>query len=434
MLDNLSRQFSNVIKKLGGQGRLSEGNIADALADMRAAMIDADVALPVAEDFLAKVKEGALGIRADALNPGAVFVSIVHRQLAAMMGDGANGMLNLKKPPAVVMICGLQGAGKTTTLAKIARHLKVNNKKRVLLASVDVYRPAAIEQLRQLAAAAGVGYFDGGDTSSALARANGVLPMARRQLTDAVLVDTAGRTTLDGRMMAELAALAKVLQPSEVLFAVDAMQGRDAVNTAAAFGKTLPLTGIVLTKFDGDSRGGAALSAKAVTGCPIKFVGNGEKIDDVELFHPAKFAARLLDMGDFEGFVKMIGNKPPAAKAIARSEFTLNDQLAQIREMKKKGGIKSMLEKLPGGMNAPEVNEAPVRKVEAAILSMTPQERANPDIIKSSRKRRIASGAGIGVPDVNVLLRQFDKTRKLMKKISKKPSAAMRIMRGMMGG
>ncbi|MGI9337641.1 MAG: signal recognition particle protein [Gammaproteobacteria bacterium] len=436
MLDNLSRQFANVIKKFGGQGRLSESNIADALADIRTALIDADVALPVADAFLARVKESALGIRADSLNPGRMFIAIVHRQLAQMMGEGANSALNLKKPPAVVMICGLQGAGKTTTLAKIAKHLKTQNKKRVLLASVDVHRPAAIEQLRQLAESAGIGYFDSGqmgDGGDALARAAAVLPMARRQLADAVLVDTAGRTTLDAAMMTELAALAKVLKPSETLFAVDAMQGRDAVNTAAEFGKALPLTGIVLTKFDGDSRGGAALSAKAVTGCPIKFVGTGEKPDDMELFHPARFAGRLLGMGDIAGLADMVRGKTAAAKTITRGDFNLNDQLAQLREMKKMGGIKSVLEKMPGNLGAQATDDAPIRRMESAILSMTPAERANPDMIKSSRKRRIAGGAGIGVSDVNQMLRQFEQTRKVMKKLAKQPGAAMRIVQSMMG-
>lgn len=433
MLDNLSRQFSNVIKKIGGQGRLTENNIADALADIRAALIDADVALPVADGFLAQVREGALGIRADSLNPGRMFVAIVHRQLAAMMGEGANSALNLKKPPAVVVICGLQGAGKTTTLAKIAKHLKTQHKKRVLLASLDVHRPAAIEQLRQLADGAGIACFDCAEMD-AVARAAAVLPMARRQLADAVLVDTAGRTTLDADMMAELSAVAKVLKPAETLFAVDAMQGRDAVNTAAEFGKTLPLTGLVLTKFDGDSRGGAALSAKAVTGCPIKFVGVGEKTDDLQLFHPGRFAGRLLGMGDIAGLADMVRDKKPAAiKTIARGNFDLNDQLTQLREMKKMGGIKSVLEKMPGNLGAQETDDAPLRKMEAAILSMTPGERAHPDIIKSSRKRRIAAGAGVSVMDINQMLRQFEQTRKVMKKLAKQPSAAMRIMQSMMG-
>ena len=309
MLDHLSRQFANVIKKLGGQGRLSDANIAAAAADMRAALIDADVALPVADAFLAQVKEQARGIRADALNPGKMFVAIVHRQLAEMMGEGANAALNLRKPPAVVLICGLQGAGKTTTLAKIAKRLQTKDKKRVLLASLDVRRPAAIAQLQQLADDAAIRCFSSEETDDVLARAAAIMPQAKRQLADAVLIDTAGRTTLDAELMTELAALAKILQPAETLFAVDAMQGRDAVNTAAEFGKTLPLTGIVLTKFDGDSRGGAALSAKAITGRPIKFVGTGEKPDDLELFYPQRFAGRLLGMGDIAGLADMVRDK-----------------------------------------------------------------------------------------------------------------------------
>ena len=436
MLDHLSRQFANVIKKLGGQGRLSDANIAAAAADMRAALIDADVALPVADSFLAQVKEQARGIRADALNPGKMFVAIVHRQLAEMMGEGANAALNLRKPPAVVLICGLQGAGKTTTLAKIAKRLQTKDKKRVLLASLDVRRPAAILQLQQLADDAAIRCFSSEETDDVLARAAAIMPQAKRQLADAVLIDTAGRTTLDAELMTELAALAKILQPAETLFAVDAMQGRDAVNTAAEFGKTLPLTGIVLTKFDGDSRGGAALSAKAITGRPIKFVGTGEKPDDLELFYPQRFAGRLLGMGDIAGLADMVRDKTTTTKNIAKADFNLNDQLTQLREMQKMGGIKSVLEKMPGNFGAQSAaaanDDKPMRKMEAAILSMTPSEREQPDMIKASRKRRIAFGAGISVTDINQLLRQFEQTRKVMKKIAKKPGAAMRIMQSMM--
>ena len=439
MLNILSQQFSNVIKKLSGKGRLTEENIESAASDIRAALIDADVALPVAEAFLAQVKTQALGIRADALNPGKMFTAIVHRQLALMMGEGENIALNLKKPPAVVMVCGLQGAGKTTTLAKIAKRLRTRERKRVLLASVDVRRPAAIEQLRQLAESAGASFYNSDETSDVKQRAAGIIPQARRELADAVLVDTAGRTTLDAELMAELAELNAMLKPAETLFVVDAMQGRDAVNTAAEFGKTIPLTGIALTKFDGDSRGGSALSAKAVTGKPIKFVGVGEKNDDLELFHPARFAGRLLGMGDIAGLAELAQEKTDAnAAAKLRRNlsrpggFDLNDQLMQLREMKKMGGVRSVLEKMPGAANlgAALDDESPMKKMEAAILSMTANERAEPDIIKASRKRRIAAGAGITVPEVNQMLKQFEQTRKLMKKMAQKPSAAMRMMQG----
>ena len=441
MLNILSQQFSNVIKKLSGKGRLTEENIESAASDIRAALIDADVALPVAEAFLAQVKTQALGIRADALNPGKMFTAIVHRQLALMMGEGENTALNLKKPPAVVMVCGLQGAGKTTTLAKIAKRLKTRERKRVLLASVDVRRPAAIEQLRQLAEDAGASFYNSDETSDVKQRAAGIIPQARRELADAVLVDTAGRTTLDAELMAELAELNAMLKPAETLFVVDAMQGRDAVNTAAEFGKTLPLTGIALTKFDGDSRGGSALSAKAVTGKPIKFVGVGEKNDDLELFHPARFAGRLLGMGDIAGLAELAQEKTDANAAaklrrnLTRGGFDLNDQLIQLREMKKMGGVKSVLEKMPGAekFGAAMSDESPMKKMEAAILSMTPNERAEPDIIKASRKRRIAAGAGITVPEINQMLKQFEQTRKFMKKVAKTktPGAAMRMMQGM---
>ncbi len=438
MLQKLSQRFSNVIKKLSGQGRLSAENIEGAAAEIRAALLEADVALPVADSFLAAVKERALGIPAGALNPGKMFAAIFHRQLAEMMG-GESAALNLKKPPAVVLICGLQGAGKTTTLAKIAKRLKTREKKRVLLASTDVRRPAALEQLRQLAEAADVRCFESGQMSSALARAAGILPQARRELADAVLVDTAGRTALDEELMREISDLAALLRPAETLFTVDAMQGQDAVNVAAEFARALPLTGIVLTKFDGDSRGGAALSARAATGKPVKFVGTGEKPDDLDLFHPGRFAGRLLGMGDIAGLAELAREKTTAATAerlrrgISRpGGFDLNDQLLQLREMKKMGGVKSVLEKMPGAQNfaAAANDEKPLKMMEAAILSMTPGERAEPEIIKASRKRRIAAGAGVTVPDINRLLKQFEHARKLMKKVAQKPSAAARLMQG----
>ncbi|MGI9305852.1 MAG: signal recognition particle protein [Gammaproteobacteria bacterium] len=442
MLKTLTRSFSNIIKKVRGQGRLTDENIADVLGEIRLALLDADVALPVVDEFLAEVKQQAAGAQISRnINPGQAFIRIVQAQLAAVMG-GDPAALILKKSPSVVLACGLQGAGKTTNLAKIAKLLKAR-KKRAVLASVDIRRPAALRQLAVLAEAAGVPYIESAEKTDAVARAADILKTARRQLADAVLLDTAGRTVADREMMDEIRALSEALSPSETLFFVDAMQGQDAVNTARKFHDAVPVSGIVLTKFDGDGRGGAALSARAVTGAPVKFVGVGEKPDDLQDFHPARFAARILGMGDLMGFAEQAAASPDAARGLARAirkphGFDLNDQLAQMRELKKMGGLHSVADKMPAAIadkikNMDE-NAAQLGKMEAAICAMTPQERANPDIIKASRKRRIAAGSGVEVNLVNQLLSRHKETRKMMKRFSKNPTGLARMLGGVFGG
>lgn len=446
MLEILTKNFSQVVKRVRGRARLTEDNIQEALADIRAALLDADVALPVADEFLAAVKEDAVGRKvASSLNPGQAFTGVVHRRLTMLMGD-ANAPLRLKKAPAVVLACGLQGVGKTTNLAKIAKHLKTRLKKRVLLAGVDVRRPAAIEQLRILAESAQVPCFTDDDMSDAVLRAKRAVVAAQQELADVLLVDTAGRTALDDDMMDEIRRLDAALKPAENLFFIDAMQGQDAVNTARAFHETVPISGLVVTKFDGDSRGGAALSAKAVIGQPIKFVGVGEKLDDLELFHPDRYASRILGMGDIASLAEQVRDKTDAAtmrrfdKKLRKKpgDFDLNDQLAQVRQMKKMGGLSSVLDKLPGNMteklSAAGVGDGgDIKRMEAIICSMTPQERRQPEIIKSSRKRRIAAGACVNVADVNQLLQHHETTKKMLKRHGKNPAAMMRMMRQLLG-
>ena len=442
MLQNLTRGFSNVIKSVSGRGRLTESNIADALAEIRLAMLDGDVSLEVVRDFLARVQAGAMGRRvSSSLNPGREFIGVVHRELAAAMG-GANEKLRLSGSPALVLACGLQGVGKTTTLAKIAKRLKDSQKKRVMLAGVDVRRPAALAQLETLAESVGASCLKSPETESAVARAREIVPQARRELADVALVDTAGRTTLDDEMMNEIRALCGALRPGEVLLFVDAMQGQDAVNTARAFADALPLTGIVLTKMDGDSRGGAALSARTVVGKPIKFIGVGEKPDDLEPFHPERIASRILGMGDIVSLVEKAHTADAGAaaerfaKKIRRpSSFDMNDQLAQLRQMQKMGGVSGLLDKLPGvdlsKLNAADVDDKKLRRLEAAILAMTPQERRRPELVKASRKRRIAAGSGAPVTLVNQLLRQHEQARKMMKRAAANPAALMQMMKGL---
>lgn len=440
MLKTLTRNFSNIIKKARGRGRLTAEDIAEALAEMRTTLLEADVALPVADEFLAAVKTAATGAHIDRdMNPGRAFATIVHRQLTAVMGE-EHAALILKKSPSVVLACGLQGAGKTTNLAKIAKYLKAQ-KKRVMLASVDIYRPAALRQLEVLAETIEVPYIDSDKTTDAVARAADILHIARRRLADVLLIDTAGRTALDEEMMKEIRALSALLSPSETLFFVDAMQGQDAVAVARRFHDAVGVSGIVLTKFDGDSRGGAALSARAVTGAPIKFVGVGEKPDDLQPFHPARFASRILGMGDLESLAEQAS--PSAAAALAQTirkprGFDLNDQLAQMREIKKMGGIQSMADKMPAAisekMKNMEDDTAKLGRMEAAICSMTLAERAHPEILKASRKRRIAAGAGVEVNLINQLLTQHEQARKMMKRFAKNPSGLARMMGGMLRG
>ena len=442
MLQNLTRGFSGALQKLRGQGRLTEQNIAEALSDIRMILLDADVALSVTDDFLAAVKTQATGVHIDRnINPGKAFSHIVQRQLAEVMG-GENSTLIFGKSPSVILACGLQGAGKTTNMAKIGKHLQ-SRKKRVMLGSVDVRRPAALEQLAVLAQSANIPCPPCAQTEHALDRAAELIKTARKQLADVLLVDTAGRTVLDEEMMDEIRALSDFLKPSETLFFVDALSGQDAVNTASYFHQAVGITGIIITKLDGDSRGGAALSARAITGAPIKFIGNGEKIDDLQEFQPARFAGRIMGMGDIAGLAEQT-NKPTAgvAKTFQRAlkkpnSFNLTDYLEQIRQAEKMGGAAGLADKLPAALadklRGAESNATDLPKMAAVICAMTNAERTHPEIIKASRKRRIAKGAGVDVVRVNMLLRQHEQTRKMMKQLGKNPNALARMLGGLGG-
>lgn len=448
MLENLSSRLSQMSKNLRGQARLSEDNIKDALREVRMALLEADVALPVVKDFVAKVKERAIGREiADSLTPGQAFIGIVNQELAELMGT-QNSSLNLAAvPPAVVLMAGLQGAGKTTTAGKLARLLKSEGKKKILLVSADVYRPAAIEQLRLLAEQVGVDFFPSDTSQQPVAIAEAALDYAKKHFYDVLMVDTAGRLAIDQEMMDEIKALHAAVKPVETLFVVDAMLGQDAVNTAQAFNEALPLTGVVLTKMDGDSRGGAALSVRQITGKPIKFIGTGEKISGLEPFHPDRIASRILGMGDvltlIEDVQKGIDEEVAAemAKKLHKGKgFDLNDFKAQIQQMKNMGGLESLMSKLPGefGQLSAQIPEGTAEKamgrVEAIINSMTPKERSNPALIKASRKRRIAAGAGVSVQEVNKMLKQFEQSQKMMKMFSGKGMGKlMRMAQGMKG-
>ncbi|MBU1237752.1 MAG: signal recognition particle protein [Gammaproteobacteria bacterium] len=445
MLDNLTQRLAKVVKTLRGQARLTDDNIQEMLREVRVALLEADVALPVVKEFIARVKEKAVGQEVvGSLTPGQALVGVVHRELTELMG-GAKSELNFATtPPAVILMAGLQGAGKTTTTAKLGKWLRERQKKKVLAVSCDVYRPAAIEQLKTVAAQAGIDFFPSEVGQKPLDIARAALDYAKKHYHDVLFVDTAGRLAIDEAMMAEVRELHAALKPIESLFVVDAMLGQDAVNTAKAFAETLPLTGIVLTKLDGDARGGAALSVRHVTGKPLKFAGIGEKLDGIEEFHPERMASRILGMGDILGLVEEAHRSVDQEKAqdLVRKMksgkgFDLNDFKDQIGQMRKMGGLSSMLEKLPAqfGQMAQQAGGAMedkhVRRIEGVINSMTPAERAKPELIKASRKRRIAAGAGVQVQEVNRLLNQFEQTQKMMKQFSKGGMAKM--MRGMKG-
>ena len=443
MLDNLTQRFSRVVKELRGQARLTDANIQDALREVRQALLEADVALPVVRDFINGVREKAIGAEvAGSLTPGQALIGVVHRELAALMGGAAAPLSFATQPPAVILLAGLQGTGKTTTAAKLARLIRQEQKKKVLLVSADVYRPAAIEQLRILATQIGVEFFPSTADQQPVAIAEAALDWARRHYHDALIVDTAGRLAIDDAMMKEIAALHSAVKPIETLFIVDAMQGQDAVNTARAFRDALPLTGVVLTKLDGDSRGGAALSVRQVTGAPIKFAGISEKIDGLEVFHPERMASRILGMGDVLSLledaqknVDLVEAEKLAKKVKSGKGFDLTDFKAQIGQMRKMGGLAGMVDKLPAELaraaqNA-TVDERRIGRFEGIINSMTPEERAKPELLKASRKRRIAAGAGVSVQEVNQLLNQFEQTQKMMKMISK--GGMQKMMRGMKG-
>ena len=445
MASALSERLSKLVKTMRGQARITESNVQDMLREVRMALLEADVALPVVRDFIARVKDKALGQEvAGSLNPGQALVGIVHKELAATMGEGIADINLAVQPPAIILMAGLQGAGKTTTTAKLAKHLIERRKKKVLTVSADVYRPAAIEQLKTVTKQAGAEWFPSAPDQKPRDIALAALDWAKKHFCDVLLVDTAGRLAIDEALMAEIKDLHATLNPVETLFVVDAMQGQDAVNTARAFKEALPLTGIVLTKLDGDSRGGAALSVRSITGAPIKFAGVSEKIDGLEVFDADRHAGRVLGMGDIVALVEEVqkGVDIEAAQKLAEkvksgSAFDLNDFLAQISQMKKMGGLSGLLDKLPTELAAKAGQadmtkaEKDVRRMEGMINSMTPGERAKPELIKASRKRRIAAGAGVQVQDVNRMLNQFEQMRDVMKKM--KGGGLMKMMKRMGG-
>jgi len=445
MLDNLTQRLSRVVKTLRGHARLTEDNIADAMREVRMALLEADVALPVVKDLVARIKEKALGQDViGSLTPGQALVGVVHRELTELMGGTHTGLNLAAQAPVVILMAGLQGAGKTTTTGKLGKLLNERQKKKVLVVSCDVYRPAAIEQLRLVAEQAGIDFFPSHAGEKPADIALGALDYARKHYHDVLFVDTAGRLAIDEAMMREVGELHALLKPAETLFVVDAMQGQDAVNTARAFNEALPLTGVVLTKLDGDARGGAALSVRHVTGKPLKYAGVGEKLTGLEEFHPERMASRILGMGDVLGLIEdaQRGVDQDKAKEFAQKiksgkGFDLNDFKEQIAQMRKMGGLSSLIDKLPAQFAQAaqqaqgQVEDKSVRRLEGIINSMTPLERSKPDLIKASRKRRIATGAGVPVQEVNRLLTQFEQTQKMMKQFSK--GGMQKLMRGMKG-
>jgi signal recognition particle subunit SRP54 len=447
MLESLTLRLSKIAKTLRGEARLSEDNIQEALREVRLALLEADVALPVVRDFIARVRDKALGEEViGSLTPGQALVGLVHRELAALMGGSNAGLELATAPPAVILMAGLQGSGKTTTVAKLARLLIEEQRKKVLLVSCDVYRPAAIEQLRTLAAQVSADFFDSQTSQKPVDIARAAIDHARRHYHDVLIVDTAGRLSIDEAMMRELAELHAAASPAETLFVVDSMQGQDAVNVAKAFNEALPLTGVVLTKLDGDARGGAALSVREVTGKPIKFAGVSEKIGGLEAFHPERMASRILGMGDVLSLVEEARKSVDVEEAKKLADkfkkgkgFDLDDFKQQIGQMRKMGGISALVDKLPAQLaqaaQSAQVDEGQLGRIEGIINSMTPHERARPEVLKASRKRRIASGAGVQVQEVNRLLKQFEQMQKMMKQMQKGGMARMmRSMKGLMPG
>jgi signal recognition particle subunit SRP54 len=448
MLENLTGRLQGVIKNLRGQARLTEDNIADAMREVRMALLEADVALPVVKEFIIKVKERAQGKEVlQSLTPGQAVIEVVNDELTALMGKANVGLNLAAVPPAIILMAGLQGSGKTTTSAKLAKLLK-EQKKKVLLASADVYRPAAIAQLQTLAKQLSIDCFESNASQKPVDIASQAIDFAKKGYYDVLIFDTAGRLGIDEAMMAEIKALHTLLNPIETLFVVDAMQGQDAINTAKAFGETLPLTGVILTKLDGDSRGGAALSVRHVTGKPIKFIGVSEKVDGLEPFYPDRMAGRILGMGDVLGLIEQAHKnvdleeaKKVADKIKSGSKFDLEDFKSQMTQMRKMGGMGALMDKMPAqmaGMAAKvssEDSDKALRRIEGIINSMTPLERKKPELIKATRKKRIADGSGVQVQEVNRLLKQFEETQKMMKMFSKGGMAKMmRGMGGMMGG
>ncbi len=445
MASALTEKLSKLVKEVRGQARITESNVADTLREVRMALLEADVALPVVRDFIARVKEKSLGQDVvGSLTPGQALVGMIHKELAATMGDGVSELNLAAQPPAVVLMAGLQGAGKTTTTAKLAKWLIEKRNKKVLTVSADVYRPAAIEQLKTVTAQAGAEWFASSPEQKPVDIAKAALDYARTHYFDVLLVDTAGRLAIDEALMQEIQALHKAVSPVETLFVVDAMQGQDAINTAKAFKEALPLSGIVLTKTDGDSRGGAALSVRSVTGAPIKYVGVSEKLDGIELFDAERHANRVLGMGDIVALVEQVSANVDmaeaqklAAKVKSGEGFNLDDFLQQLRQMNSMGGLSSLMDKLPSQMAAKAGQmdmgraEKDIRRKEGIICSMTPQERRKPELIKATRKRRIAAGAGVHVQEVNRLLKEFEQMQGMMKKM--KGGGLMKMMKRMGG-
>ena len=453
MLDNLTNRLAGIVKTLRGQSRFTEDNIADALRDVRMALLEADVGLPVVKEFIARVKEKALGADVmQSLTPGQAFVGIVHNELITLMSGGAAQHPGLNSlplnfattPPAIILMAGLQGAGKTTSAGKLAKLLKEQHKKKVLLVSADVYRPAAIEQLKTLAAQLEVDFFPSNPTEKPVDIALSAKQWAKTHFHDVLIIDTAGRLAIDEVMMAEIKAIHAAVMPIETLFTVDAMQGQDAVNVAKAFSEALPLTGVVLTKLDGDSRGGAALSVRHITGQPIKFAGVSEKMDGLEVFHAERMASRILGMGDVLSLIEdvqknvdVVEAKKLAEKFKSGKGFDFDDFKMQLQQMRKMGGMSALMDKLPAQLSqaaqgSPDLQEKQLRRTEGIINSMTPLERRKPDLLKATRKRRIAAGAGVTVQEVNRLITQFEQMQKMMK-MMKGSGGMAKMMRGMKG-
>ncbi|MFT7185682.1 MAG: signal recognition particle subunit SRP54 [Pseudohongiellaceae bacterium] len=445
MFENLTDRLSNSLKKVTGQAKLSEDNIKGTLREVRMALLEADVALPVVKQFIAEVRKRAVGSEVKrSLSPGQAFIKIVNTELVAMMGETSQGLSLNAQPPAVILMAGLQGAGKTTSVAKLARYLSEREKKKVMVVSVDVYRPAAIKQLETLAEEVGASFFPSTDDQNPIDIATAAISEAKKTFADVLIVDTAGRLAIDEAMMAEIKALHKAITPIETLFVVDSLTGQDAANTAKAFDEALALTGVILTKTDGDARGGAALSVRSITGKPIKFMGVGEKVDALEPFHPDRVASRILGMGDVLSLIEDAErnlDKEKAEKLTRKikkgKSFDLEDFSDQLMQMKNMGGVAGLMDKLPGmGQMAQaaqqQVNDKSLGQMEAIISSMTSKEKKFPDVINNSRKRRIAQGSGTHIQDINRLLKQHKQMQKMMKKFTKKGGMA-NMMRGMQG-
>ena len=445
MFENLSERLSLSLKKISGKASLSESNIQETLREVRVALLEADVALPVVKDFIELVKQRAVGTEvSSSLNPGQQFLKIVQAELESVMGEKNESLSLNAQPPAVILMAGLQGAGKTTSVAKLSRYLAEREKKKVMVVSADIYRPAAIEQLKTLASEVGAEFFPSSSDQKPTQIVSNAIAAAKTQFADVLIVDTAGRLAIDEPMMDEIKQVHQVANPIETLFVIDAMIGQDSVNTAKAFNEALPLTGVILTKVDGDARGGAALSVRHVTGKPIKFLGVGEKTDALEPFHPERIASRILGMGDVLSLIEDVERKVDKKKAekfakkVAKGKrFDLEDLREQLQQMKQLGGMEGMMDKLPGMGNMAQMTQqkdmtGQFSKMEYIIDSMTPKERANPDILNGSRKRRITQGSGTTIQDLNRLLKQHKQMGKMMKKM--KGKGMQNMMRGLGGG